>query len=145
MMAIIIALIGIGSYLVLAGNKSSNNENNLGIANPASVYCEEHNGKLEIQNDASGGQSGICIFSDTSYCEEWAYFRGNCSRGENFPECESDSDCVPVSCCHAKTCVSVSKSPICKGVMCTMNCEPGTLDCGGKCICRDNKCSVSLP
>ena len=50
-----------------------------GIANPASVYCEEHGGKLEIRTDSSGGQVGICIFSDGSECEEWAYFRGQCA------------------------------------------------------------------
>jgi putative hemolysin len=49
------------------------------MANPASVYCEEHGGILDIRTDASGGQSGICIFEDGSECDEWAYFRGECA------------------------------------------------------------------
>ncbi len=53
------------------------------IANPASVYCEEHGGKLEIRTDSSGGQVGICIFSDGSECEEWAYFRGQCASANS--------------------------------------------------------------
>ena len=49
------------------------------MANPASVYCEQYGGKLEIRTDDSGGQMGICIFADGSECEEWAYFRGECA------------------------------------------------------------------
>jgi putative hemolysin len=49
------------------------------IANPASVYCEQYGGRLEIRTDETGAQSGICIFADGSECEEWAYFRGECA------------------------------------------------------------------
>jgi putative hemolysin len=49
------------------------------IPNPASVYCEQNGNKLEIQTAADGSQNGICIFSDGSTCDEWAYFRGECS------------------------------------------------------------------
>jgi putative hemolysin len=51
-----------------------------GIANPASVYCKEQGGQLEIR-DGDGGQSGYCIFLDGSECEEWAYFRNECAPG----------------------------------------------------------------
>lgn len=47
-----------------------------GIANPASVYCEEQGGTVEIRTDESGGQVGYCVFSDGTEVEEWAYFRG---------------------------------------------------------------------
>lgn len=53
----------------------------VGMANPASVFCEENGGTLEIREDTSGGQYGVCIFPDNSECEEWAYFRGECSPG----------------------------------------------------------------
>jgi putative hemolysin len=49
------------------------------MANPASVYCEKYGGKLVIRTDASGGQSGVCVFADGSECDEWAYFRGECA------------------------------------------------------------------
>jgi putative hemolysin/Tol biopolymer transport system component len=52
-----------------------------GMANPASVYCEQKGGKLELRQDASGGVAGICIFPDGSECDEWAYFRGECQPG----------------------------------------------------------------
>jgi len=53
------------------------------IPNPASVFCEENGGKLEIRTDASGGQAGFCIFPDGSECDEWAYFRDECKPGDS--------------------------------------------------------------
>jgi putative hemolysin len=51
------------------------------MPNPASVYCEENGGKVELREDASGGAVGICVFVDGSECDEWAYFRGECKPG----------------------------------------------------------------
>lgn len=53
----------------------------VGIANPASVHCEEQGGSLEIRTGQDGGQYGVCIFPDRSECEEWAFFRGECLPG----------------------------------------------------------------
>ncbi len=50
----------------------------VGMPNPASVFCEQHGNKLEIQTASDGSQNGICIFPDGSTCDEWAYFRGEC-------------------------------------------------------------------
>lgn len=54
------------------------------IANPASENCVEQGGKVDIRTGADGGQAGYCQFDDGSECEEWAFFRGDCSKGE-FP------------------------------------------------------------
>jgi putative hemolysin len=51
------------------------------MPNPASVFCEENGGKLDIRKDAKGGEYGICVFPDKSECEEWAFFRGECKPG----------------------------------------------------------------
>jgi putative hemolysin len=48
------------------------------MANPASVYCEQNGGRLELRQDATGGVAGVCVFPDGSTCDEWAYFRGEC-------------------------------------------------------------------
>jgi len=56
----------------------STSGDNSKIANPASVYCQEHGGRVDIRTDASGGQTGYCLFPDGSECEEWEYFRGQC-------------------------------------------------------------------
>jgi uncharacterized protein len=52
-----------------------------GMANPASVFCEQQGGKLEIRTGSDGGQFGMCLFPDGSECEEWAFFRGECAPG----------------------------------------------------------------
>jgi putative hemolysin len=52
------------------------------MPNPASVYCEQNGGKLELGQDAAGGVVGLCIFPDGSKCDEWAYFRRECKPGE---------------------------------------------------------------
>jgi putative hemolysin len=51
----------------------------LGLPNPASVYCEEQGYRLEIRTDAQGNQYGVCIFPDGSECDEWMYYRGECT------------------------------------------------------------------
>ena len=52
------------------------------LANPASVFCEEQGGKLEIRTGEDGGQDGFCVFEDGSECEQWAFFRGECKPGQ---------------------------------------------------------------
>jgi putative hemolysin len=53
-----------------------------GLPNPASVYCEEQGGKLEIREEEAG-QRGVCIFDDGSECDEWAYYRNECQPGDS--------------------------------------------------------------
>jgi hypothetical protein len=50
----------------------------LNVANPASKYCVDLGYELEIRDEA-GGQVGYCIFPDGTECEEWAFYRGECS------------------------------------------------------------------
>jgi putative hemolysin/predicted secreted protein len=53
-----------------------------GIANPASVACIDAGGSLEIKEDTTGGQYGMCTFANGTSCEEWALFRGEgCKPG----------------------------------------------------------------
>ncbi|MCI0475720.1 MAG: DUF333 domain-containing protein, partial [Anaerolineales bacterium] len=51
------------------------------IANPASTFCVQNGGKLEIRKDAKGGEVGYCVFADKSECEEWMFMRGECKPG----------------------------------------------------------------
>jgi len=50
----------------------------VGIANPASVYCEEQGGTSKIITEQDGSQSGVCVLKDGTECDEWAYYRGEC-------------------------------------------------------------------
>jgi putative hemolysin len=55
------------------------------IANPASVFCEEKGGKVEIRTAADGSQQGFCLFTDGTECDEWAYYRAECGPGTPKP------------------------------------------------------------
>jgi putative hemolysin len=55
------------------------------IANPASVHCLQKGGKLETRGAADGSQSGVCVFTDKSECDEWAFFKGECAPGSSKP------------------------------------------------------------
>jgi putative hemolysin len=58
------------------------------LPNPASVFCEQQGYKLEIRTVDDGSQSGVCIFTNGSECDEWAYYRGECaptSGSSNLP------------------------------------------------------------
>lgn len=48
----------------------------VGLANPASVYCEEQGGTVEIVDEADG-QVGYCNLPDGTRIEEWEFYRAN--------------------------------------------------------------------
>jgi len=94
---ILVVIIAIG---LLIGNRLIKQEpivsidnNTTGIANPASVNCIEHGGKLEIRA-TEAGEYGVCIFSDGSECEEWMYFRNECAQGQSITGLNADSICT---------------------------------------------------
>ena len=60
------------------GNTTGGTGGNASLPNPASVYCEEQGGILDIRTDESGGQYGICILGDGTECDEWAFYSGEC-------------------------------------------------------------------
>ncbi len=104
----------------------------IGMANPASVYCREQEGKLEMREDSNGGQYGVCIFSDGSECDEWAFYRGECGQDQQndcakrgaycATECEKEDGVVYLKgcppdqiCCMPKELTRLS-SPSCKNL-----------------------------
>ena len=70
-LGIIVALM-----LILSGCITPENNE---IANPASVYCDENGGTLEIITTEEG-EIGMCTFTNGKECEEWAFFNGECSN-----------------------------------------------------------------
>lgn len=73
--ALILALIFVSSCVKQAQPKEAE------IANPASVYCQEQGGTLDIRTSPDGSQTGYCI-KNGKECEEWAFYRGECSFEE---------------------------------------------------------------
>jgi putative hemolysin len=65
------------------------------LPNPASVFCEQNGGSLEIRTATDGSQSGVCVFPDGSQCDEWAYFRGECKPGDYMNVESPTSEPVP--------------------------------------------------
>ena len=45
-----------------------------GLANPASEYCVEQGGEVEIVDEADG-QVGYCVLPDGRRIEEWEFYR----------------------------------------------------------------------
>ncbi|MCX6743167.1 MAG: DUF333 domain-containing protein [Candidatus Parcubacteria bacterium] len=70
-----------------AANINTNVNGDVGIANPAAVKCAQIGGKSESYQ-SEGGEAAICIFTDKSICEQWAYFRGECKIGQCQKECQ---------------------------------------------------------
>ena len=78
MFLLLFAIIALGLAACVKEEKKS------GLPNPASVFCEEQGNRLELRQEEDG-VVGICIFPDGTECEEWAYFRGECSSGDSNP------------------------------------------------------------
>ena len=78
----LLTFLGAFSLLLAAcGGEESTPVANVDLANPASVYCEDNGGTLELRSDNEGNVNGVCIFADGSECDEWAFFRGECGPG----------------------------------------------------------------
>ena len=60
------------------------------LANPASVYCEQNSGTLEIVTDLSGWQLWVCHLSGGVICDERAYFRGECPKIQSYTKDENN-------------------------------------------------------
>lgn len=85
-LVIVVVLLG-GGYLgytllkedkPIDTNSNQDDNQNTGIANPASTNCIDKGGTLKIEDNV-----GYCYFDDGSKCEEWAFFRGECKKGDN--------------------------------------------------------------
>lgn len=73
----IIVVAGAGYWLWYTAQQSGGEEvnNNSQLANPASVYCLDQGGTLDMREDEMGTQ-GFCAFPDGIACDEWAFYRG---------------------------------------------------------------------
>lgn len=70
----------------------------VGMANPASVYCENKGGEL-ILITGVGGAAGYCILPDERTCQQWKFFYSEGEECES-PKVEFDSDVGCKSACE---------------------------------------------
>ncbi|EXH14493.1 I78 family peptidase inhibitor [Acinetobacter sp. 1245593] len=69
-----LALVSLTAFLAVQHKKSTPPQNC--SPKPASQYCVEQGGKLEIRNEANG-QVGYCHLPNGQVVEEWKLFRDN--------------------------------------------------------------------
>ncbi|MGV8171466.1 MAG: DUF333 domain-containing protein [Candidatus Woesearchaeota archaeon] len=74
---ILIGILLIGAVLLTACTKSP--ADGAQLANPASEFCVDNGGTLDIRTAEDGSQIGYCVIGGEE-CEEWALFRGECSN-----------------------------------------------------------------
>jgi hypothetical protein len=79
---LVVAAAALLALALLAAACGDDDKEESQLPNPASVFCEEQGGTVEIREEAAG-QVGICVFDDGSECDEWAFFRGECQPGQS--------------------------------------------------------------
>lgn len=47
----------------------------IGMANPASVFCEESGGRSVVVKAADDSELGVCVFPDGRCIDEWDFYR----------------------------------------------------------------------
>ena len=57
-----------------SGHHAPARASRIGMANPASVYCQQRGGTLEMRSSPQG-VTGWCHLPDGTVMEEWALFR----------------------------------------------------------------------
>lgn len=73
------------TLLMAAGCASTTSRpQSVGMPNPASVYCQEQGGTLEIRRGPEG-QTGYCHLPDGRVIEEWELFRSQRGDGTAGP------------------------------------------------------------
>jgi putative hemolysin len=74
---LLIFILAIVCMEIYISSLKENNKENSKIANPASVFCKEQGGTLEIKVASDGSQTGYCT-KGSKECEEWGFYRGEC-------------------------------------------------------------------
>jgi len=87
----------LGCLITLTACNSNKQAEPTKIVNPASVYCEEQNGTLETRTDKQDNQISYCIFKDGSECEEWSYYKKECTPSKPTNEVILGSNCGTVT------------------------------------------------
>jgi len=82
---LILVAIGTGICLFFVSKKKPTEFPITNMTNPASVYCNEHGGQSVVRTASDGSQLGICVFENGNECDEWLFFRDECSNSSVVP------------------------------------------------------------
>lgn len=83
-----ILILVILAVVILAGCASNGDADQekepvLGMANPASVYCQGLD-FMEETRENELGQYGVCLFDDGSECDTWDFLAGLCGQEHSY-------------------------------------------------------------
>ena len=95
----------------------------VGLANPASVYCQGL-GFTEETRENELGQYGVCIFPDGSECDTWDFLAGRC--GEEHSYCvQQGYEIQAIEDSNIATCIFDDKSTCSEYLYFQGECKPG--------------------
>ncbi len=66
----------------------------IGMANPASVFCQEIGGQSQIEKDEDGHEHGICLLPNGQVMDEWTLYRAAQAANDE-TEAEEDAATNP--------------------------------------------------
>ncbi len=117
-----------------------------GKPKPFSEVAEFENRYLAVNGEVKNYTLILECWSPEGYYNETQQVKAiEVKQWVNAAYCESDADCVPAECCHPSACVNKEFAPDCSNVYCTMECRPGTMDCGqGYCACVNHTCQAII-
>ncbi len=132
--------------------------NSANIANPSAAYCSQQGNRPEIRTAADGSQNGACLFPNGNECDEWAYYRRECSSDSQSQAVEAlraklaEQLGVPASSLAVVSVQSASWSDACLGLPhdgenCGLGFTPGfrvTLSSAGKSYVYHTDLSASI-
>ncbi|MDC7862193.1 putative hemolysin [Pantoea dispersa] len=68
------SMLTVGMMMLISYASCNDEPPYIGMSNPASVYCEEIGGTLEIEKSPAG-ENGYCILPSGERIDEWVLFR----------------------------------------------------------------------
>jgi len=108
-----LAIISLCSIVVSPGHehflgnvKEINRAPEIGLPNPATVYCREM-GYIWKKIKTEEGEEGICVFPDDSSCNAWDFYKGKC--GKKFGYCRKQGYRQKIS----KDCAWTNQCTVC--------------------------------
>ncbi|MGA9276334.1 DUF333 domain-containing protein [Ilumatobacter sp.] len=72
----LVAVLTFVGSIAACGSDDAPTEDPVTEANPASVFCVDQGGAVDIVDEADG-QVGYCVLPDGTRVDEWEYFRAN--------------------------------------------------------------------
>jgi putative hemolysin len=68
-------VVGVVVLTLASGCGDDDDDREPGIGNPASEFCEEQGGRVEMDRDDAGNERGMCLLPDGTRVDEWEYYR----------------------------------------------------------------------